>query len=102
MHQVTGLKKVKTMLPMWFAKLTAPLAELYYKIRRQPALFTPYSLYTLTCNGNFSNEKAVKELGFSPRSMEDTLRDTVQWLSVHGQFKNKRRLRMRKRANNNV
>lgn len=102
LHQVTGLKKVKTMLPMWFAKLTAPLAELYYKIRRQPALFTPYSLYTLTCNGNFSNEKAVKELGFSPRSMEDTLRDTVQWLSVHGQFKNKRRLRMRKRANNNV
>ena len=30
---------------MWFAKLTAPLSELYYSVQKQPPLYTKYSLY---------------------------------------------------------
>ena len=37
-------KPIKTILPIWFAKLTAPLAELYYKIRKPP-LYTSILVY---------------------------------------------------------
>ena len=65
---------------MWIARVTAPLSEIYYKLRKEPPLYTRYSLYTLTSNSNFSNEKAKKELGFKNRSMEETINDTVKWL----------------------
>lgn len=80
LSDLSGKKPVKTVLPAWFAKWTAPLAETYYKLRRQPPLYTGYSLLVLTSNGNFSCQKAVKELGYHPRPLEDTLRDTVSWL----------------------
>ena len=65
---------------MWIVKLLAPFCELYYNLRKQTPLFTRYSLYTLTSNSNFSNEKAKKELNFKNRNLEDTLKDTVKWL----------------------
>ncbi len=81
LHQVTGKKQIKRILPGWFVKLTSHLAELYYKILRQVPLFTPYSLYTLNSNALFSHEKATREFGYSPRDMQQTLSDTVAWLS---------------------
>jgi len=87
LHEITGKRKIKNILPLWFVKLTAPLSELYYKILRQPPLFTSYSIYTLNTNANFCNEKAVNELGYKTRSLKQTLEDTVKWL------KENRRLR---------
>lgn len=85
--QTAGVKKIKTILPMWIAKVTAPLSEIYYKIRKEPPLYTKYSLYTLTSNSNFSNEKAKKELGYKNRSMEETIADTVKWLRENKKMK---------------
>lgn len=83
LHELTGKRAIKTILPRWFAKMTAPLAELYYKILRQPPLYTSYSLYTLSANAQFSHEKASMELGYQPRPLEETLRDTATWLKEH-------------------
>ena len=80
LHEITGKKEIKTILPLWFINLVAPIAELYYKILRQPPLFTPYSIYTINSNSIFSHEKATLELGYTTRPMEVTLRDTVNWL----------------------
>lgn len=77
---VNHTKKVKLIFPVWIVKLLAPFCELYYNLRKQTPLFTRYSLYTLTSNSNFSNEKAKKELNFKNRNLEDTLKDTVKWL----------------------
>lgn len=87
--EIQGRKKIKTVLPMWFAKLTAPLSETYYKIMKEPPLYTKYSLYVLTSNGHFSNEKAKKELGYTTRDIKDTIKDTVEWLKESGRIKNK-------------
>ena len=86
MHQITGHKRVKTFLPVWFVRLTAPLCELYYKLLRQTPLFTAYSLYTLESNAHFSHEKATRELGYVARPFEETLRDTVDWLKEQGRI----------------
>lgn len=92
LHEVTGRKKIKTVLPLWFAKGTAPLAETYYKILKQPPLYTRYSLYTLTGNGRFSHEKADRELGYTTRDMRDTLRDTAAFLIAQGRIRHPGRL----------
>ena len=75
-----GRKKIKIVLPISFAKIIAPVFEIYYNLKKQTPLFTKYSLYTLSSNSNFSNEKAKKELNFKNRSMKDTIKDTVEWL----------------------
>ena len=82
LSEIVNRKKIKTYLPLWFAKTTAPLAEVYYKLLKQAPLFTGYSLYTLESNSNFSHEKATKELDYHPRPMEDTLEDTVNFLKM--------------------
>ena len=79
--RVTGGKKINTVLPLWFAKLTAPLAELYYKIRHESPLFTRYTLYTLTSNARFTYEKARRDLGYKPRDISATVKDTVAFLT---------------------
>ena len=79
-HEISGKKPIKTYLPLWFAKLTAPLAEVYYKILRQPPLYTSYSLYTLETNANFSNEKAKSWLGYHVRPITDTIKDMMNWM----------------------
>lgn len=86
LHEITSQKEIKTVLPMWFAKLTAPLSELYYKILKKPPLYTSYSLYTLQSNANFSHEKATRELNYHPRDMKKTLEDTVDYLKREGRI----------------
>ena len=79
-------KPIRHTLPLWFARATAPLSELYYKIRKAPPLYTRYSLYTLETNAVFSWQKAADELGYHTRPMEETLRDTVHFMRVQGRF----------------
>ena len=75
--EIAGIDKIKHVLPMWLAKFTAPLSEFYYKLKKQPPLYTSYSLYTLTVNTEFSNNKAKKELKYKNRDMKETLKDTI-------------------------
>ncbi|MEG0752154.1 MAG: NAD-dependent epimerase/dehydratase family protein [Oscillospiraceae bacterium] len=83
---LTGRHKIHTMLPLWFAKLTAPLAEVYYKMLHQPPLYTTYSMYTLQSNASFSHEKATRELGYTVRPFEQTISDTFAWLEKEGRI----------------
>lgn len=84
--EVRNTKKIKIVLPMWLAKLTAPLSEKYYEFLKQPPLYTKYSLYTLTSNSNFSNEKAKNELNYKNREFKKTIKDTVKWLKEKGRI----------------
>ncbi len=86
LHEITGKKKIKTYLPLWFVKLTASMAELYYKILKSPPLYTAYSIYTLNTEAIFSHEKATKELGYVPRDFQETLIDMVNWLKEVGRI----------------
>lgn len=85
-HNITGKKEITTYLPLWFAKLTAPLSEVYYRILKQPPLYTSYSLYTLSVNANFSNKKAQDILNYSPRPIENTIKDTIDFLKDSGRI----------------
>ena len=68
----------KTVVPYGVARRLAPVAErllgLFWKT---PRLLTPYSVYTLHTNGFFSHDKATRELGYAPREIETSIRDSL-------------------------
>ena len=82
---VVGRKRIKVVLPIIIAKIVAPFYEMYYNVKGKTPLFTKYSLYTLSSNSNFSNEKAKRDLGFVTRDITDTVKDMVMW--ILGDFK---------------
>ena len=76
---VYGGRRLPT-LPMWIARAAEPLLRGIAKIRKRRPLYTKYSLYTLQSNDKFSHDKATLELGYRPRDLYQTIRDTVAWL----------------------
>ena len=67
-------------LPMWMARSFAPIMSMISKHRHERPLYTKYSLYTLRSNDRFSHDKATHDLGYRPRDLYQTIRDTVFWL----------------------
>lgn len=70
--------------PEWYIplKMITPLAVFWEKTLHflgKKTVFTPYSLYTLSTNGNFSHAKASRELGYVARGREQTVHDMVRW-----------------------
>lgn len=85
LHEITGRRKIGA-VPMWMARLAAPLAERLAKRRHRKPLFTPYALRVVLENGLFSHDKAARELGYAPRELYETLEDTVEWLQETGEI----------------
>ena len=101
LRRITNGRKLRLVLPCGFIRFVAPLAEWYYKLRGQKPLFTAYSMDTLESNALFDNQKARRELEFSPRPIEQTLADTVQWLRSEGRLKPRRRKASARQARRN-
>ena len=103
LHAITGKRRIGC-VPMFLARLAAPIAERHAKRTRRKPLFTPYALRVVRENGRFSHDKAARELGYAPRELYETLEDTVEWLRENGEIgspKQRRRrhtLRLRARS----
>ncbi len=82
LSEILGRKAPKITVPLGIVRMISPLVEKIERANGSPILVTPYSTYTLGSNGLFSHEKATRELGYSPRPIEETLRDTVEWLKT--------------------
>ena len=78
-------KKPLPVLPVWVAILGVPFIGLYSKIKHERPLYTSYALHTVKSNSSFSNEKAVRDLGFSPRPLNETIEDMVSWLQSYSE-----------------
>ena len=77
-RKVAGGRRLPV-LPQWMAKSCLPAIRLHARRTKKRPLFTKYSLYTLMSNDKFSHDKATAELGYRPRDLLQTLRDTVIW-----------------------
>lgn len=45
---------------------------------------TTFSVYNLKRNNRFDYSKAERELGYTTRPLEETLRDEAKWLKENG------------------
>lgn len=86
LEQVTGVRSRARRLPMKLARTAALFAPVYYRLRRAKPRFTSYSLRVLASNCLMSSAKAVRELGYTPRPLRETVRDTLEWFVTTGRL----------------
>lgn len=73
------VKPIKHKINYTFILLMSKFSELYYKIFNKTPLLTTYSIKVLKSNSNFSNLKAVNELGLTLRPFDETVADVVNF-----------------------
>lgn len=78
LRSLCGGKKL-AVLPVWLAKAALPLLK-GPKGQEGHTLYSKYALHTLSSGARFSHAKALKELKFNPRDINETLSDTVKWM----------------------
>jgi len=81
--RLAGCRVTSLETPMWLARLGAPLASGWSRLRGREPLYTSGSLRTLQHHRCISGAKAEAELSYSPRPLEDTVRDTFEWFRDH-------------------
>jgi dihydroflavonol-4-reductase len=78
--KISGKKTPTLIAPLFVAKLACPFFQVYYSITKRKPIYTCQSLDLLMNSPkNISFEKARTELGYDPRPLEQTLRDTLNW-----------------------
>jgi dihydroflavonol-4-reductase len=82
--RVTGARPPLLVVPTVLAHAWAPVAAAAARVTGTPALYTSYTLRTISGERRVSHAKATRELGYTPRSLEQTVRDTVAWLTAKG------------------
>jgi len=78
-REITGQGFMLLKLPFDLAKWVAQFTPRYYQLTKTSPRFTPYSLEVLRSNSNISHAKATRELGYQPRSLYESIADTVKW-----------------------
>lgn len=81
-----GLKIPMTM-PIWVAYVGLPFLYIWSKIMGKRPLYTRAALKSLTDNVDFPIAKAVREFGYSPRPLKETVFDHVDFLEKEGMVK---------------
>ena len=82
----SGCKKIKMFLNLGMANMFAKMMEKQAKKKGTKPLMTTFSVYNLARNNTFDSSKARKELGYTTRSYEETIRDEVAWLKKEGKL----------------
>jgi len=71
-------------IPTVIARTAGVLASVYYRLLRRRPVFTAYSIDVLRSNSQVSSARARKELGFTTRSWQESIRDQVEWFRTEG------------------
>jgi dihydroflavonol-4-reductase len=82
--RATGRAAPRLVFPMALVRLAAPFASGWARLRGRRPLLTGESLRILRSQPPVSRQKAEAELGFAPRPIDQTLRDTFEWMKQQG------------------
>jgi dihydroflavonol-4-reductase len=85
-EEITGVRKPRFTCPMWMARAGAPVVECFCKVIGARPLYTSASLAALRSNRHVSHDKASRELGYSPRTLRETIVDTLRWHEEQGNY----------------
>ncbi len=89
----SGCKSPRLILPFKLALFSSTFLQYYYRHFKLTPRFTPYSLQTIVDNSAFSCAKAVEELGYTARPLQETIADFIAWHRdcYHPHFASKKR-----------
>lgn len=84
MRRAPDVKVPTRCVPMWLAQMAAPWTQAFAALLRKPPLFTSYSINTLRDAAPVSHAKATRELGYTVRSIDETVADALAWYRQYG------------------
>lgn len=73
---------IRLYIPRFLIWMAIPLLTTIYWVFRKKPLLTSYALYTMQSNTHFSHERAFKDFGYQPRTLQATMNDTVNDLKM--------------------
>ena len=76
----TGLPTIKTILPAGMGKFLGSMSDMAEMVTHKPQRMTSFAVYNLVRNNEFDSSKAVRELGYSPRSMAQSIAEEIDWM----------------------
>lgn len=81
-----GVKAPGFYLPIGMANIMAGIMEKRAKRKGTKPVMTKFSVYNLARNNCFDSSKAKRDLGYTTRSYQETIRDEVMWLKKEGKI----------------
>lgn len=86
--KVIDRKMPTLVMPFGVLKAAVPFVEAWARLSGKQPLYTRESIDALMeGNPHVSHAKAARDLGYHPRPLEETLRDTYAWLKAEGMLK---------------
>jgi dihydroflavonol-4-reductase len=80
---ITGRPVPERVAPFWLLKTLVPFILGWSKLTNQRPLFTREALSHVELgHPNVSHDKALRDLDYQPRPLEETLLDTWEWLQT--------------------
>lgn len=83
-HRVSGVKPPRFTSPLWLARAAAPFSELLAKFHGHEPLLTAEAVITLKSHRLIDVSMAERELGYTHRPLDETIRDTLAWFEETG------------------
>jgi len=84
LEEISGVKAPSFKIPHQVARAAGFFNVLYCNLKKSKPLFTPFSIDVLASNSLVSCQKAQDELGYSHRSIYESIKDTVRWFRQEG------------------
>jgi dihydroflavonol-4-reductase len=81
---VTGRPSPRLTIPLKLASAAAPLLRPLSHFNNGQPLYTRASLRALHSDVYVSHAKAERELGYTPRPLQETIRETLEWFKQQG------------------
>ena len=78
--KVVNKKPVTKTVPHFIIKIASPFLEMHARIHKKTPLFTGFSMDCLKQNSNYSYDKAKEKIGYEVRPLEETMKDTIDYL----------------------
>jgi dihydroflavonol-4-reductase len=77
--EISETKVPRLVFPLWAARIGAPFVVAACRLAGRRPLYTYEALRPLDGNRSISHGRATRELGYQPRSLRETVVDTLQW-----------------------
>jgi dihydroflavonol-4-reductase len=82
--ELTGRGAPLFTVPTGLAYIAAPLMGALARLNNTQPIFTRLTLDALNSNRQISHARASRDLGYQPRPLRDTVRDTLDWFAQNG------------------
>ena len=80
---ISGKPAPRFTVPIWLAQLAQPIMATLAQVNGKQPIYTRPMLNAMKSNHNISHVRATRDLGYSPRPLQQTIADTLDWFEKY-------------------